>query len=81
MLSIAVVMVLSYLLGSLPFSIMISRLWRGIDIRDHGSKNAGFTNVYQVVGPLPAVIILILDIAKGVAAVLLLSRITLAPLD
>ena len=80
MLSIAVVIVLSCLLGSLPFSIMISRLWRGIDIRDHGSKNAGFTNVYRVVGPLPAVIVLLLDVGKGMAAVILATQIALGPI-
>lgn len=75
MLSITVVIVLSYLLGSVPFSIVIGRLWRGIDIRDYGSKNAGFTNVYRVVGPLPAVIVLLLDVGKGMAAVLLATQI------
>lgn len=75
LLSITVIAILSYLLGSVPFSIIVSRIWKGIDIRDYGSKNAGFTNVYRVVGPLPAVIVLVLDIAKGIVAVLLIARI------
>ncbi len=77
MLSIIFITVLSYLLGSCPFGIIISKIWRGIDIRDYGSKNAGFTNVYRVIGPLPAVIVLGLDIAKGMTAVLLITQIAL----
>ena len=74
--SIVAIIILSYLLGSCPFSIIISKIWKGIDIRDYGSKNAGFTNVYRVVGPLPAVTVLILDIGKGMTAVLLITQIT-----
>jgi glycerol-3-phosphate acyltransferase PlsY len=83
MLSAGVINILSYLLGSVPFSIIMGRLWKGIDIRDYGSKNAGFTNVYRVVGPLPAVTVLVLDIGKGMAAVLLLTKISFdaAPLN
>lgn len=77
MLTTGIVIILSYLLGSIPFSIIISRIRKGIDIRDYGSKNAGFTNVYRVVGPLPAVIVLILDIAKGMTAVLLITKISI----
>ena len=77
MLSIVAVIIASYLLGSCPFSIIIGRIWKRIDIREYGSKNAGFTNVYRVIGPLPAVIVLILDIAKGMTAVLLITQIAL----
>jgi glycerol-3-phosphate acyltransferase PlsY len=77
--SVGVIGILSYVLGSVPFSIILGRLWKGIDVRDYGSKNAGFTNVYRVVGPLPAVLVLILDVAKGMAAVLLLTRISFDP--
>jgi glycerol-3-phosphate acyltransferase PlsY len=73
---IAIIIILSYLLGSVPFSIIMCRLWRGIDIRDYGSRNAGFTNVYRVVGGLPAAVVLILDAAKGAAAVLLAAGIS-----
>jgi glycerol-3-phosphate acyltransferase PlsY len=79
--NIAVVAILSYLLGSVPFSIITGRLWKGIDVREYGSKNAGVTNVYRVVGALPAAVVLILDAAKGAAAVLLLTRISFQPLD
>ena len=71
----AIIAILSYLLGSVPFAIIICRIWGGIDIREHGSRNAGFTNVYRVIGPLPAAMVLILDVGKGMAAVLLLTQI------
>jgi glycerol-3-phosphate acyltransferase PlsY len=56
---------LAYLAGSLPFSIWISRLVAGIDIRDGGSGHASTTNTIRQVGWLPGVIVLILDIGKG----------------
>ncbi len=75
MLTILIIILSSYLLGSIPFGIIISRLWKGIDIREYGSKNPGATNVYRVIGPVPAVIVLLLDIGKGLLAVFLLSQI------
>lgn len=56
---------LSYLAGSIPTSIWLSRLWKGIDIRQHGSGNAGATNVYRVLGPAAASITAVIDVAKG----------------
>ncbi|MBB6735775.1 glycerol-3-phosphate 1-O-acyltransferase PlsY [Cohnella zeiphila] len=61
----------SYLLGSVSFSILFARLVRKIDIRDHGSGNAGATNTLRVLGKGPAALVLALDIAKGVIAVVL----------
>ncbi|HVP35995.1 MAG TPA: glycerol-3-phosphate 1-O-acyltransferase PlsY, partial [Terriglobales bacterium] len=77
MLTIILILALSYLLGSIPFGIIISRLWKGIDIREHGSKNPGATNVYRVLGPVPAIIVLALDVGKGLVATLWLSRISI----
>ena len=77
MLTLLVVIVLSYLLGSIPTSILVSRISRGIDIREFGSKNAGATNVYRVMGLGPALFVGIVDGAKGAAAVLLISRIAI----
>jgi glycerol-3-phosphate acyltransferase PlsY len=79
MLTILMIIILSYLLGSIPSAIIISRVFKGIDIRDYGSKNPGFTNVYRVLGVLPAIIVLIMDIGKGVSAVLLVTQISFAP--
>src|SRR6185312_11441102 len=63
--------VLSYLLGSIAFSIVIAKWVKGIDIRQHGSGNAGATNTLRVLGKGPAVLVLLLDAAKGIAAVLI----------
>lgn len=79
MLTILVITILSYLLGSIPSAIIISRAFKGIDIRDYGSKNAGFTNVYRVMGTLPAFIVLIMDIGKGMVAVLVVTKISFDP--
>jgi glycerol-3-phosphate dehydrogenase (NAD(P)+) len=62
---------LSYLLGSIPSAIWFSRLFAGIDIREHGSHNAGLTNVYRVLGWKPALPVALLDFSKGLGAVLL----------
>lgn len=61
----------SYLLGSISFSILFARWLRQIDIRQHGSGNAGATNTLRVLGKGPAIAVFALDIAKGVAAVLI----------
>lgn len=50
MLSLLYVIILSYLVGSIPTSIIVSKLVKGIDIRNHGSGNAGGTNVMRVLG-------------------------------
>jgi glycerol-3-phosphate acyltransferase PlsY len=61
----------SYLLGSVSFSILIARWVKGIDIRQHGSGNAGATNTLRVLGKGPAAVVFLLDVAKGIVAVLL----------
>ncbi|MDP6201857.1 MAG: glycerol-3-phosphate 1-O-acyltransferase PlsY [Candidatus Marinimicrobia bacterium] len=60
-----VVLFASYLAGSIPTSIIMGRLTKGIDIREHGSGNAGGTNVFRVLGWKPALIVLIVDVFKG----------------
>lgn len=67
-LSIAAI-VLSYLLGSISFSVLLAKAIRGIDIRQHGSGNAGATNTLRILGKGPAVAVLLLDVIKGIAAV------------
>lgn len=61
--------VLAYLLGSVSFSYLFGRLLKGIDIRQHGSGNAGATNTLRVLGLGPAIAVLALDAAKGIGAV------------
>lgn len=63
------VIVVSYLLGSVSFSVLLVRLLKGIDIRQYGSGNAGATNTLRVMGKGPAIIVLALDVVKGIAAV------------
>ncbi|WP_028548682.1 glycerol-3-phosphate 1-O-acyltransferase PlsY [Paenibacillus sp. UNC451MF] len=62
--------IIAYLLGSISFSYLAGKMLKGIDIRNHGSGNAGATNTLRVLGVGPAVTVLILDALKGVAAVL-----------
>jgi glycerol-3-phosphate acyltransferase PlsY len=63
------VIVVSYLLGSVSFSVLFAKLLKGIDIRQYGSGNAGATNTLRVLGKGPAIAVLVLDVLKGVAAV------------
>ena len=63
--------VVSYLIGSVNFSILISKAISGKDIRESGSGNAGATNMLRTHGKKMAIITLLCDIAKGVLAVLL----------
>jgi len=75
MMSIFVILILSYLAGSIPTSIIVSKLFRGIDIREHGSGNAGATNAIRVLGWKLGSIVMIVDVGKGVLATLLISQI------
>ncbi|SDH40084.1 glycerol-3-phosphate 1-O-acyltransferase PlsY [Alteribacillus bidgolensis] len=59
----------AYLLGSISFSYVIAQKMMKIDIRQHGSGNAGATNILRVLGKGPAILVLSLDIFKGIAAV------------
>ena len=67
----ALVGVVAYLLGSLPTGYLAGRIVKGIDIREHGSKSTGATNVLRTVGKVPAIIVLLIDVAKGAAAIAL----------
>ncbi|TFE29974.1 glycerol-3-phosphate 1-O-acyltransferase PlsY [Cohnella luojiensis] len=66
-----IAIIVSYLLGSISFSILFARGLRKIDIREHGSGNAGATNTLRVLGKGPAIAVFLLDIAKGSVAVLI----------
>ncbi|WP_273852253.1 glycerol-3-phosphate 1-O-acyltransferase PlsY [Guptibacillus spartinae] len=59
----------AYLLGSISFSYLIAKIVKKIDIRDHGSGNAGATNTLRVLGTGPAIAVLALDVVKGILAV------------
>ena len=66
-------LVLAYLLGSIPSAVWIGKKYYGVDIREHGSKNAGTTNMLRVLGKRAAIPVFVLDFFKGFAAVSLLS--------
>ncbi|HEY4754865.1 MAG TPA: glycerol-3-phosphate 1-O-acyltransferase PlsY [Ignavibacteriaceae bacterium] len=68
------IIILSYLIGSIPTSIIISKAAKGIDIREHGSGNAGGTNVMRVLGWKHGVLVILLDAFKGVLAVVVVAR-------
>jgi len=61
--------VLAYLIGSIPTSVWVSKYFFDFDIRDYGSGNAGATNTYRVLGPTWGTLVMIIDMLKGIAAV------------
>ncbi|MFM7079725.1 MAG: glycerol-3-phosphate 1-O-acyltransferase PlsY [Bacteroidota bacterium] len=58
----------AYLLGSIPSAVWIGKWFYGLDVREHGSGNAGATNVFRVLGKGPGIIVLLMDILKGYLA-------------
>ena len=65
------VAIISYLIGSISFSVIFTKKFAGFDVRDKGSKNAGSTNVLRTAGKKVALITLLCDVLKGICAVLL----------
>lgn len=65
----AATLVVAYLLGGVPWALIIGKRFYGIDVRSHGSGNLGATNVFRALGAKPAIATLLLDAAKGAAAV------------
>ena len=64
-----VFLILSYLIGSVPFSIIAGKLLKSIDVREYGSGNAGATNTFRVLGKTAGIPVLLLDVLKGYIAV------------
>jgi len=62
---------IAYLLGSIPTAVWVGKARYGVDVREHGSKNAGATNTFRVLGKKPGIVVLAIDILKGFAAVFL----------
>ena len=67
-------LVACYLLGAIPFGVIVGKVTRGIDIRDFGSGNIGFTNVLRTLGPGPGLVVFIGDTGKGLVAIELCRR-------
>ncbi|MFZ0392150.1 MAG: glycerol-3-phosphate 1-O-acyltransferase PlsY [Calditrichia bacterium] len=80
MLIFIIMILLSYLAGSIPTAIITGRMLRGIDVREHGSGNAGATNVFRVLGWKAGLFVLLFDMGKGLLATLLIYRIAVGAL-
>ena len=73
---VAVLLACAYLLGAVPFSLVVARA-RGVDLRAHGSGNAGATNALRVMGKGPGSVVFLLDFLKGLLATVLLPALLL----
>lgn len=69
--AITLAFLLSYLLGSIPSAVWLGKYLHGIDVREHGSKNAGATNSFRVLGKRTGTLVLVIDISKGILSMLL----------
>ena len=66
-----ILIIFAYLIGSIPTALLVSKRFFGIDIRDYGSGNMGATNTFRVLGSRYGTIVMVIDILKGMAAVML----------
>jgi glycerol-3-phosphate acyltransferase PlsY len=78
--NIAIAIVIGYLFGSIPSAYLAGRLRKGIDIREVGSRNMGAMNVFYQVGPIDATIVTLVDLGKGIGAILLVRWLMDIPL-
>src|ERR1043166_1122188 len=70
-LQIIVAFIIAYLIGAIPSSVWFGKIFYKKDVRQFGSGNAGATNTFRVLGATAGIIVLVLDIVKGVVAVLI----------
>ena len=71
---IIIASLISYLVGSIPTAYIFGRVLKGIDIRKEGSGNVGATNAFRVLGKTAGIIVLIIDVLKGLVCVLVVGR-------
>jgi glycerol-3-phosphate acyltransferase PlsY len=64
-LGFVVLLALAYLVGSIPFGVVVGKVFYGVDVREHGSGNVGTTNVFRVLGKKAGAVVMICDILKG----------------
>lgn len=74
MIYLLIIIVLSYLVGAFPTALVFGKLFKGIDVRKHGSMNLGSTNAFRVLGWKIGILVQLVDIAKGLVATLLISK-------
>ena len=79
MTSSTLAIVVAYLIGSVPFALLLARRWGAADLRTLGSGNLGAANVLRASGVRAGVIVAVLDVAKGAASVALAMRISSGP--
>ena len=60
-----VLFVLAYVVGSIPFGVVVGKVFYGVDVREHGSGNVGTTNVFRVLGKKAGAVVMVCDILKG----------------
>ncbi len=75
MIDLVISLIVAYFIGCIPTSFILAKILKGKDIRRHGSGNIGATNVFRVVGKLPALFALLVDVFKGSFAVLFIPEI------
>jgi len=78
--ALAVLLILSYLIGAFPTAVVVGRLLKGIDVRQHGSGNAGATNAWRVLGWRGGLPVALIDVAKGVVPAVGIARLPIGPL-
>ncbi len=74
MVNMVIVVLLSYIVGSIPTSIMLSKWRHGFDIRTKGSGNAGGTNVFRILGWKSGIFVILMDMGKGILATTVIAR-------
>ena len=79
MLSLLAIVICSYLIGSIPTSIIVSKVFFGYDIRDYGSGNAGGTNAFRIMGWKAGIFVMAVDVLKGAVATYYFSQIRIGP--
>ena len=67
--ALAILLILAYLMGSVPTAVWVSKWVFGIDIREHGSGNAGATNTFRILGTKAGCVVMLVDMMKGFLAV------------
>lgn len=74
-----IMLILCYFAGAIPSGVWVGKIFKGIDVRDYGSKNSGATNCYRVMGAKLGIAVLVVDILKGFLPMLIASKYVTGP--